>query len=106
MLERWEIAPAETVPTVGFGGEVIITQKAAVDDVFDTQYVVGPSGGHGSTSFLANLTRDTLKPVYKEFRAATKGNLPNDPSELLPYVTTLEQQTLIQKLILRNSASK
>jgi hypothetical protein len=31
ILQRWEIAPAETVPTVSFGSEVIITQKAAAD---------------------------------------------------------------------------
>jgi hypothetical protein len=105
ILQRWEIAPADTVPTVGFGGEVIITQKAAVDDVFDTRYVVGPNGGHGSTSFLTDLTRDTLNPVYQEYYATSDGKRPKDPAQLLPFVTTLEQQTAVQKLIMRASAT-
>jgi len=104
ILGRWEIVPGKTVPSVGVG-EVIITQKAPVDDVFDTRLVIGSGGRHGSTDFLSP-TRAAMKPVYEAYRAAHNGQWQTDYSQLQPYATTPEQQAALQKLILHESASK
>jgi RNA polymerase sigma factor (sigma-70 family) len=105
ILQRWEIAPAATVKSLGLGGDVIITQKAPVDDVFDTRYGIGPSG-FGSTDFLGREVAPTMNPVWEAFRAAHNGQWPDDVSQLLPYATTPEQQAALQKLMLKNSAGK
>jgi hypothetical protein len=45
-------------------------------------------------------------PVYAAYRAAHNGHWQNDTSELEPYITTPEQRTAFDKLILRESNSK
>ena len=105
VLQRWEIAPATTVKSLGLGGDVIITQKAAVDEVFDTRYGIGPDG-FGSTDFLSREVAPTMDPVWEAFRAAHNGQWPDDVSQLQPYATTPEQQAALQKLMLKNSNSK
>ena len=103
ILQRWEIASAATVKSLGLGGDVIITQKAPVDDVFDTRYGIGPVG-FGSTDFLSREVAPTMNPVWEAFKAAHNGQWPDDVSQLLPYATTPEQQAALQKLMLKNSA--
>ena len=105
ILERWEIAPASTVKSLLMGGDVIITQKAPVDDVFDTRFGIGPNG-YGSTDFLYREIAGTMEPVYDAYRAAHNGQFPDNSSQLEPYVTTPEQRTAVEKLILRESTSK
>jgi RNA polymerase sigma factor (sigma-70 family) len=105
ILQRWQIASAATIKSLGMGGDVIITQKAPVDDVFDTRYGIGPNG-YGSTDFLNQETEGTMRPVSEAFRAAHKGEWPDDLSQLQPYVTTPEQQVALQKLMMRNSVGK
>jgi RNA polymerase sigma factor (sigma-70 family) len=105
VLQRWEIAPAATVKSLGLGGDIIITQKAPADEVFDTRYGIGPQS-LGSTDFLSGGTAATLNPVREAFRAAHNGKWPDNNSQLLPYASTPEQQTALQKLILRDSTSK
>jgi len=105
ILQRWEITSPKTVPSLGIGEDGIITQKAPVDDVFDSRFGVG-SGGSGSTDFLTTQTQALLAPIYKAFVAANNGQNPTDTSQLLPYATTPEQQAAVQKLILRNSSTK
>ncbi|MGA9780256.1 MAG: sigma-70 family RNA polymerase sigma factor [Limisphaerales bacterium] len=104
VLQRWEITPASTVPNVGVG-DTIITETTPVDDVFDSRTVVGPSGS-GSVDFLTTETQNVLIPVYKAFVAANGGQEPANVSQLLPYATTPEQQTAVQKMMLKNSAAK
>lgn len=104
VLQRWEIAPAATVESLGMGGDVVITQKAAVDDVFDTRYGIGPNGS-GSTDFLSSETRGVMQPVLNAYRAAHGGQWPDDESDLQPYATSPEQQVALQKLLLRDSHS-
>jgi hypothetical protein len=82
---------------------VIITQKAPVDDVFDTRYGIGPTGS-GTTGFLSQEIAPTMNPVWEAFRAAHNGQWPDDTSQLLPYATTPEQQAALQKLMLKKSA--
>ena len=104
-LQRWEIAPAEKVKSLGLGGDVIITQKAPVDDVFDSRIGIGPNGS-GSTDFLSWGIGPTMSPVIEAFKAAHNGRASTDFTQLLPYATTPEQQALLQKLILKYSNPK
>ncbi|MCI0541414.1 MAG: sigma-70 family RNA polymerase sigma factor [Verrucomicrobiales bacterium] len=105
VLQRWEIAPASTIKSLVLGGDVIITQKTPVDDVFDARIAIGPDGGMGSTDFL-NRDDPTIRSVWEAFRAANNGQWPTTNSQLLPYVSTPEQQLALQKLILRDSSRK
>jgi RNA polymerase sigma factor (sigma-70 family) len=103
ILQRWEIASAATIKSLGLGGDVIITQKAPVDDVFDTRYGIGPVG-FGSTDFLSREIAFTMNPVWEAFKAGHNGQWPDDVSQLQPYATTPEQQAALQKLMLKKSA--
>ena len=103
ILQRWEIAPAQTVKSLGMGGDVIITQKAPVDDVFDTRFGIGPNG-FGSTDFLSREIAHTMDPVWEAFRNEHNGEWPEDVSQLHPYAKTSEQQLALQKLMLKRSS--
>ena len=103
ILQRWEIAPANVIQSLKMGGDVVITQKSAVDEVFDTRFGIGPNG-FGQTGFLPDETYVTLNPVYDAYRAAHNGQWQTDMSQLVPYVKTPEQQAALQKLILKDSA--
>jgi len=105
VLQRWEVAPAATVKSLGMGGDVIITQKRAVDDVFDNCYGIGPNG-LGTADFLSRSVGDTMKPVWEAFQAAHNGKWPDDVSELQPYASTQEQQVALQKLMLKQSGRR
>ena len=103
ILQRWEIAPANVIQSLKMGGDVVITQKAPVDEVFDTRFGIGPNG-FGQTDFMQNETYVTLNPVFDAYRAAHNGQWQTDMSQLVPYVKTPEQQAVLQKLILKDSA--
>ena len=103
ILQRWEIAPAQTVKSLGLGGDVIITQRAPVDDVFDTRFGVGPNG-LGSTDFLEREIADTMVPVWQAVRTEHNGEWPEDVSQLHPYAKTSEQQAALHKLMLKRSS--
>ncbi|HTY88277.1 MAG TPA: sigma-70 family RNA polymerase sigma factor [Candidatus Acidoferrum sp.] len=105
ILQRWEIAPAETVQSLRLGGDVIITQRAPVDEVFDIRWGIGPNG-FGSTDFLSTSTDTykTMQPVFDAYRAAHNGQWQDNLSELQLYATTPEQQAALQKLILKKAA--
>jgi len=106
VLQRWAIVPASTVKSfVMYGANVLITQKAPVDDVFDACFVVS-SQGMGSSDFLSGETSETMRPVWAAYKAAHNGQMPTDTSQLEPYITTPEQRTAIDKLMLCESNSK
>jgi hypothetical protein len=105
ILLRWEIAPADTVQSLGLGGDIIITQKEPVDEVFDTRYGIGPNGS-GTTDFLSRETMPAMNPVFEAYRASNNGHWPADVSQLQPYAVTAEQRVALQKLILRDSAQQ
>jgi hypothetical protein len=102
ILQRWEIAPANKVRGLMLGGNSIITQKAPVDDIFDTLYGIGPSG-FGTADFLNTEFGNTLEPVNEAYMAAHNGQTGATSVQLLPYATTPEQQAAVQKLILHDS---
>jgi hypothetical protein len=101
ILQRWEIAPAKTVSNLRMGGDIIITQKAPVDDVFDMRVGIGPNG-YGNTDFL----QAAMTPVWEAYQAAHNGQWPDNISLVEPYITTPEQRAAFDKLMLRNSTSK
>jgi hypothetical protein len=103
ILQRWQIEPAKQEGMIQLGGDWVIVEKVAVDDIFDSRDVIGIHG-NGSSSFLDQEIGQTLSPVYKAFAAANNGQSITDISQLLPYATTPEQQAALQKKILRASA--
>jgi RNA polymerase sigma factor (sigma-70 family) len=105
ILQRWEIAPANKVRGLMLGGNSIITQKAPVDDIFDTLYGIGPSG-FGTADFLNTEFGNTLEPVNEAYMAAHNGQTGATSVQLLPYATTPEQQAAVQKLIQHDSLVK
>jgi RNA polymerase sigma factor (sigma-70 family) len=101
LFQRWEIAPASTIKSLGLGGDVLITEKSAIDDVFDMRHAVGPYGT-GTTDFLSSETRDIVSPLWKAFRADHNGHEPDEIAELMPYATSPEQQAAVQKMVLQH----
>jgi len=99
ILQRWEIAPASTVPNIGVGGPNIITEKTAVDDLLDTRISIGADGS-GNTDFLGTEIGNTLKPVYQAYSQAHGGNWTGFSNfDLLNFAQSPEQQAAVQKLI-------
>lgn len=101
ILQRWQVAPASTVPSVGVGS-TIITQVAAVDADYDSRYAIGPNGfgSSGSQDWdPASNPGYILKPVMQAYAAANNGLEPTDPSQLVPYATTPDQQAALQKVL-------
>ena len=105
ILQRWEIAPAKTVRTDNFG-DPIITTKAAVDEDWDSRYAVGLKGfasagrdtaGHNGWGVVAPDV--ILGTAAKAYLAANNGQEPTDPSQVIPYLTTPEQQAAYQKMM-------
>jgi len=107
ILQRYEVAPASTVPNVNMGGDWIITQKAAVDDEYDGRTVIGPggTGSLGSPGAYDTVSLSTLmNPVMKSYMSANNGQQPTDPSQLIPYATNPVQQAALQKIIQSRTA--
>jgi RNA polymerase sigma factor (sigma-70 family) len=107
ILQRWEVAPKASVPSLGMGGATIITQVAAVDTDYDTRYGIGPngSGSAGPQDWDAPGTTPgaLLQPVMKAYADANNGMMPTDISQLAQYVTTPEQQAALQLAIKRSA---
>jgi RNA polymerase sigma factor (sigma-70 family) len=104
-LQRWEVAPQGTVPSIGVGSSVI-TQVAAVDSDYDTRYAVG-TNGYGSAGpqdwdTPGNGPTAVLGPAFKAYTAANNGMPPADLSQLAPYLTTPAQQAALQLAIRRS----
>lgn len=102
ILDRWEVTSPSTIPNIGVGSGGIITEKAAVDEIFDSRTAIGAEG-YGTSDFLAAEAQPQLTQVMKAYQAANNGGNPADVSQLLPYATTPEQQAAVQKEILKNS---
>jgi RNA polymerase sigma factor (sigma-70 family) len=106
ILQRWEVAPKSTVPSLGMG-DTIITQIAPVDAAYDTRYGIGPngSGSAGPQDWDAPGTGPSalLMPAIKAYAAANNGIQPTDLSQLAPYLTTPEEEAALQLAIKRSS---
>ena len=111
ILQRWKFIPTKNNADQGFaGGDWILTEKTPVDELFDSRYSIGLHSS-GTTDFFTYNNELTIALLQKAFFSA---NPPDSfppshrpsASELLPYVTTPEQQSVIQQMILRESAVK
>jgi RNA polymerase sigma factor (sigma-70 family) len=112
ILSRWEILPQSALPNQKMGSDWVITEKAPVDPEFDNRWAIG-SSGYGNTSYQSpdvSAAIATMDPAMKAYAAANNGKEPTDPSQILPYLTTPEQQaayqTLSKKRVPVNSASQ
>ena len=98
MLQRWTVMPAHSIRSLGMGGDLVITQKGAVDPEFDSRVAVG-SGGVGSTgpgNFVEKSSPlEILGPALKAY-FTNVGQAPTDPSQLLPFVTTPQQKAELE----------
>ena len=107
ILDRWEVVPASQVPNVKMGGDSIITEKSPVDTSLDNVWAVGPNG-YGTSSYQSPDMKNaisTLAPVLKAYATANNGAEPGQPSDILPYLTTPEQQAAYS-LLQKNRASQ
>lgn len=106
ILQRWKIVNGKSAPVKMNGADLVVTQKAPVDDVFDNRFSV-TANGVGSSQFFFSDNQTILAPLYDAFDAAYPNHSSGAPSanDLLPFVKTPEQQTALQKLILRESAN-
>lgn len=105
MLQRYGIVPASTIPNMHMGGDWLITVASPVDKDYDSLWALGERG-FGSTTYQGQNEASILAPVMKAYAAANNGLEPKDPSDLLPYITTPEQQAAYQKLEQMRNASK
>ena len=99
ILGRYTMLPASDVTNMGLskqGSDWLIAEKAPVDIDYDTRFVTGAIG-RGRSDFDA----DVLIPVVRAFQTANSGQQLGDPSQLLPYVQTPDQQRALQKWIQR-----
>ncbi|MEO5803510.1 MAG: sigma-70 family RNA polymerase sigma factor [Verrucomicrobiota bacterium] len=97
ILQRWQIVPGKTVPKVGVG-ELIITEKSAVDDILDKRIAIGDNG-RGSMQFLDSEIGDLLKPARTAYLGSHGNWTDFEVSKLMPFAKTPEEQAAVQKLI-------
>ena len=101
ILSRWEIVPQSDFPNQSMGGDWLITEKTPIDADLDLHWAIGP-GGYGSTSYQSadiGTAIATIDPAMKAFAAANNGKQPTDPAQILPYLTTPQQQAAYQTLL-------
>ena len=101
ILDRWQIQPQSALPNQSMGGDWVITEKSPVDSALDNRWAIG-IGGYGSTSYPSaeiSSAITTLNPALKAYAAANNGKEPTEPSQILPYLTTPEEQAALQKLM-------
>lgn len=98
MLQRYRVAPASAVPTVGVQGDSIITQAVVIDSEYHVTLVLGKDGMGSTTTPPVELQAlSAVLPLQKAYRAA-HGSDSRDFQLLQPYATTPEQYAAIQTL--------
>ena len=106
MLQRYAIVPASSIPNMKFGGDWLITLKDPVDVEYDSLWALGAKG-LGNTTYQNSKEIAALAPAMKAYEDAHNGQGPAVSSDLLPYLTTPEQQAAWQKLEqMKNSGGK
>ena len=102
MLQRYAIVPASSIPNLKMGGDWLITVKDPIDPEFDSMWALGERG-FGSSSYSGTKEMSILAPALKAYAAANNGQEPKNPTDILPYLTTPEQQAAYQKLEARRT---
>jgi RNA polymerase sigma factor (sigma-70 family) len=117
VLQRYTTAPAEEFGLKTKDQDHVLTQKTLVDEKYDKHIGIGQKLWGYKQSIEQQLEKEltpellafkrTLDPVAKNYSAANDGRSATDPSQLLPYIKTAEQQAALQKFIeFRNSNSQ
>ncbi|HWA10249.1 MAG TPA: sigma-70 family RNA polymerase sigma factor [Opitutaceae bacterium] len=106
MLQRQEIIPASEIPNMRLGGDWVLTQKTAVDDLFDSRQVMGPVGSGVVGGFTPLADMAAMIAIQQAYRAANPGKTPQNSAELAPYATTPDQQAALQRHLDRQEALK
>lgn len=102
-LQRYAIVPASSIPNIKVGSDWVITVKDPIDTEFDSLWALG-SRGFGSTVYQGATEEAILAPALKAYEAANNGTEPSDPSQIVPYLATPEQQAAYQKLMAARGA--
>jgi hypothetical protein len=104
VLQRWQIVPTENYPLCDVGSKWVVSQRAAVDEDYDSCAVFGPNGDNwNSFNWLKSL--QPLVPVFKAYAAANNGKQPTneqgqpDLSLLKAYTQTPAQQAALEALL-------
>jgi hypothetical protein len=63
---------------------------------YDMRLAAGPATSGGG-SFEQSEMLKTLTPAIRAYASANNGDLPTDPGQLSAYVTTPEEQAVLQK---------
>lgn len=110
ILQRYTILPKDQIPSLGMGGDYIISTKLPVDAELDSRIGVGPHGwgsaGNQAWGDQLPTLLKTLDPALKAYAAANSGREPNNPSDLLPYLETSEQRVAYDKALKFLESSK
>ncbi len=110
VLQRYAILPKDQIPSLGMGGDYIISTKLPVDAELDSRIGVGPNGwgsaGVDAWNGPIETALKTLDPVMKAYAAANSGREPAKPEELLPYIETPEQRAAYDRALKLVESSK
>ncbi len=107
--QRYAILPAEELRGMGVPGEKwIISQKAPLDEDYDSRLAVGQYGASQSGGMWQSQQHaaGTLEPVLKAFMETNGAKQISDPAELLPFARTSEQKAFLEKLIKQSNTAK
>jgi RNA polymerase sigma factor (sigma-70 family) len=96
-LQRYAVVAASSIPNLKMGGDSVIAVKNPLDEEYDSIWALGPNGFGTSSARGANAGR-ILAPALEAYKAANNGEEPKNPPDLLPYLSTPEQQAAYQKL--------
>jgi hypothetical protein len=96
VLQRWKIAPASEVPNVRIGtSDWIVTQEALpIDEEYDLRMVIIPTA-----TAPRGMTCQIIVSAIGAFQTANEGRDYENPSQLMPYVTTPEQRAALDRLL-------
>jgi hypothetical protein len=98
ILQRYTIQSADTYPNMRVGDGSVITQSSIVDEDRDSRVVIG-ANGYGSFDALSSSDlKASLDPALKAYADANNGREPSNPSELVPYITTPNQQAALERM--------
>jgi hypothetical protein len=97
-LQRYEIAgPAS--PFASRDGKTI-TERAPVDEEFDTRHTVSLDGsGGGSGPWVVDSLRQVTLNALSEYAAANSGQRPKSEADVLPYVHDPTAKTIFEAML-------
>jgi hypothetical protein len=99
ILNRWEVAPASAAPSTSVG-DPILTERSPVDPT-DSHWAIGVNG-YGSSDYTlpeVSAAMAALQPAREAYAAANSGVQPTSPTQMLPFLTTAEEQAAYQTLL-------